>query len=1040
MLKIKKIILFAVVFFFLILKSVSADTYISSCGSTLSTYGETYYLANDISTGSGDCITITANSVKLRCQGHSITGPSPSSPYNGIRVRSSYNTITNCKISNFKYGIFLESLYGINAYYNNIYSNNLSSNNYGIYLSTPPYTSNYNTVYNNFFKNQGNDAYDTGSNYWNTNKKLAFNETNLVSYWRFDEGTGTTAYDSSVNNNNGVLIPGIIDDFNDGDVSDWALDCGGNALSSIVSGYEGLHAARVWPAGGDGLACAFKTPPLSMSAGEGISFACRGFSDNVCRLSVWDITNGKSISSGEGNNWHNGDSNWHIYTTKVDETQSNSYIYIYSSPIGSWSEYDFITRGPMWVDGKYGKALSFDGLNDYVQVPDSPTLDITSAITIGSWVKIDSILKPVPGVWGGDMGLISRDLAYMLGYQSFSDETANATAWLLIDGWKQIVGPRLNTGTWYHEVVTYDGSTIKLYLNGNEVANLPQTGVINTNDWPLGIGARFVFGGPYNPAYFNGVIDEVKIYSRALSADEISKEYERGTSGKNIAGGPYLGGNYWSNYFDSDSDGDGLGDTPYNIPGGGNRDNLPLMKCASNADCSDNIECTDDQCSSGYCSNPNKVDGSSCSGYPGKCCSGICDNNGMSGLGYHQDCRIGPQCFGTQWDYMPANDGSLCGGYNCRECSSGYCIYDDNSKCVGNCDSCNGNCLPTSQLCTGTCSQCTGSGTNYSCTPQNQMCGGNCVYCSGSGTNYNCAPNETVCENNYKCASCFGDGTYFNCNFDSNPAENDDCNPFDLTGIATCFNNPDNYDFTWDFRLAFDSHCVGFNTCNQGNPTITHTCNQTCGANCDESLDCSNQCLDKKWYSTYSCNNQCNCDLSNPVCTYGKCGAECSSDSDCTGGKTCNLDMCICEDVTPPTISILSPKNDTEFKTSIPLEFTIDPPETSWIGYSLDGNSTVMIPENYTLSGLTDGPHNVIVYANDTSGIMGMSETRYFFYCKGDITKDKIIDIFDLVNVALAFGSKPGDANWNANADLNDDNIIDIFDIVVIATNYGKAC
>lgn len=143
-------------------------------------------------------------------------------------------------------------------------------------------------------------------------------------------------------------------------------------------------------------------------------------------------------------------------------------------------------------------------------------------------------------------------------------------------------------------------------------------------------------------------------------------------------------------------------------------------------------------------------------------------------------------------------------------------------------------------------------------------------------------------------------------------------------------------------------------------------------------------------------------------------------------------------DTTPPVITILSPQNDSYYKQSVPLNFTVNE-NTSWIGYSLDNQPNVTINGNTSLT-LTDGSHNVIVDANDSSGNMGASNKTYFFYCKGDITKDKIIDIFDLVNVALAFGSQPGNPNWNVNADLNNDNVIDIFDIVVIATDYGKTC
>lgn len=185
-------------------------------------------------------------------------------------------------------------------------------------------------------------------------------------------------------------------------------------------------------------------------------------------------------------------------------------------------------NGPQWIDGRLDKALSFDGVDDYVKVPYSDVLNISNAITISTWFKIHSVTMPGPD-FGGDMGFISKDYAYMLGYQSFDDGTSNASAWLLFAGepWTRLIGPRLNIDTWYHETVTFDGSTTRLYLNGVEVANLTHTGTIYTssNNFPLGFGNRFVLWNPYSASFFNGTIDEAKVYNRALSADEVWAEY-----------------------------------------------------------------------------------------------------------------------------------------------------------------------------------------------------------------------------------------------------------------------------------------------------------------------------------------------------------------------------------------------------------------------------------------------------------------------------------------------------------------------------------
>jgi len=81
-------------------------------------------------------------------------------------------------------------------------------------------------------------------------------------------------------------------------------------------------------------------------------------------------------------------------------------------------------------------------------------------------------------------------------------------------------------------------------------------------------------------------------------------------------------------------------------------------------------------------------------------------------------------------------------------------------------------------------------------------------------------------------------------------------------------------------------------------------------------------------------------------------------------------------DLTPPVITILSPKNIT-YNTNFDLTFTVDEP-TSWTAYSLDGQINNTISGNFTLTGLSDGSHSIIIYANDTSNNIGKSDKVYF--------------------------------------------------------------
>ena len=82
-------------------------------------------------------------------------------------------------------------------------------------------------------------------------------------------------------------------------------------------------------------------------------------------------------------------------------------------------------------------------------------------------------------------------------------------------------------------------------------------------------------------------------------------------------------------------------------------------------------------------------------------------------------------------------------------------------------------------------------------------------------------------------------------------------------------------------------------------------------------------------------------------------------------------------DTTPPTIFIISPENKTYSVADVPLTFTVSE-STSWMSYSLDEQANVTITGNTTLTGLSDGSHSLIVYAKDTDGKTGTSETIYF--------------------------------------------------------------
>jgi parallel beta-helix repeat protein len=98
---------------------------------------------------------------------------------------------------------------------------------------------------------------------------------------------------------------------------------------------------------------------------------------------------------------------------------------------------------------------------------------------------------------------------------------------------------------------------------------------------------------------------------------------------------------------------------------------------------------------------------------------------------------------------------------------------------------------------------------------------------------------------------------------------------------------------------------------------------------------------------------------------------------DATGNMGSSVTVYFAVDTTLPSIIILSPENKTYAENVVPLSFTVDK-AVLWLGYSLDGQAHVTVTGNTTLAGLVDGVHYVVVYANNTAGKMGASDTVYF--------------------------------------------------------------
>ena len=179
-----------------------------------------------------------------------------------------------------------------------------------------------------------------------------------------------------------------------------------------------------------------------------------------------------------------------------------------------------ISGGAAWVQGKYGTALSFDGSNDAVTVPNTNNAVIpasNAAFTISLWFNSSQLTTSTI------KSIMVNETYQNSGFRYGTDSNRKLVFWASESG--GTVGLTSNValaeGKWYHAVIVYTGSTAKMYLDGVEVASTSGSIVSNTVD----IKIAQAIGGK---EYFKGLIDEVKIYNYARTPAQIIYDYNKG--------------------------------------------------------------------------------------------------------------------------------------------------------------------------------------------------------------------------------------------------------------------------------------------------------------------------------------------------------------------------------------------------------------------------------------------------------------------------------------------------------------------------------
>jgi len=398
----------------------------------------------------------------------------------GIKLfYSSNNSLTKCHVYNNDIGIDIEY-----SNYNNLTKNNIAQNNNGILFSGCYYygSEDKNRIFSNNISNNYN-----GINLRRSNGNIILGNNIINNFY----GINSYGYYYSRNLNN-------IIDFNNISSNEYGIflqyysnenkvtnnTCNLNNVSGIYldSCYDTL----------------ISNNNCSLNSGHGISLK---YSDD-CVIDGNILNDNKAVfePSTEGL----------IGYWKMDEEYWNGTVGEVADSSGYGNNGTSMNGANTTEFGMFGRCGNFDGQDDYVDCGNYADLNIINAITIEAWINFH---------YGGSMNprIISKGADFD-GYELLTLSTGDKRKVCFSIGTTFLDSKTyINNNTWYHLACTYDGYTMRIYINGVEDSFCSKNGPIPTNNFNLNIGRKS------KSAYdlYKGLIDEVKIYNRALSHEEI---------------------------------------------------------------------------------------------------------------------------------------------------------------------------------------------------------------------------------------------------------------------------------------------------------------------------------------------------------------------------------------------------------------------------------------------------------------------------------------------------------------------------------------
>lgn len=175
-----------------------------------------------------------------------------------------------------------------------------------------------------------------------------------------------------------------------------------------------------------------------------------------------------------------------------------------------------LVGGPVWGEGRIRGGLTFNGTSNYVQCSGGTGLDVRSALTVTMWVRTADAANGERNAY-----LMKGEFTYGMRHRDSNE--IEFYIYSLGHQYARVPVTSAFNGTWHHLAGTYDGTALRLYIDGEVQATTPWTGPINIDENYYVNFGRNSQGDSTAQWYYQGDLDEVRIYDRALSQEEIQK-------------------------------------------------------------------------------------------------------------------------------------------------------------------------------------------------------------------------------------------------------------------------------------------------------------------------------------------------------------------------------------------------------------------------------------------------------------------------------------------------------------------------------------